>query len=200
MRFCSLSFPSVYVGSLSARGFRVLMTPSLCSSGWWESNSKYRFVRVDFLYSSRLRLLSSSVCTAQSKEGGLSPLTSSLTCELDVIVHRMYMFCEGFHFPCSDFDPEMMKYTYVHSRMSMYCDKAKDNIFMLTGRLSYQNRFGLNNNTVCYIFNWSLCDPFMMLSVASVLYFNLVLLIVFKQLHKIWWHVGFSQLSSLIVF
>ena len=26
-------------------------------------------------------------------------------CELDVTVHGIYMFSEGFHFPCSDFDP-----------------------------------------------------------------------------------------------
>ena len=25
--------------------------------------------------------------------------------ELDVIVHSIYIFCEGFHFPCSDVDP-----------------------------------------------------------------------------------------------
>ena len=77
--YASVPSPSpVIVGwTISARWFRVLMTPSSCSSGWWESNSKYWSVCVGFLYTSMLRLLSSSMCTAQSKKGRLSPLTSS---------------------------------------------------------------------------------------------------------------------------
>ena len=68
---------SAVVGTVSARWFRVLMTPSLCSSGWWESNSKYWSVCVGFLYTSMLRLLSSSVWTVQYNKGRPSPLTSS---------------------------------------------------------------------------------------------------------------------------
>ena len=36
MCFCSFSFPSYFVGTVSARWFRVLKTPSLFSSGWWQ--------------------------------------------------------------------------------------------------------------------------------------------------------------------
>ena len=57
MCLCSFSFPSVFVGTVSARRFGVLITPSLCSGGRRELNSKYWSVSVCFLYTSVLRLL-----------------------------------------------------------------------------------------------------------------------------------------------
>ena len=57
MCFFSFSFHSVFVGLVSARWFRVLMSPSLCSIGWWESISKCWSVCVGFLYTLLLRLL-----------------------------------------------------------------------------------------------------------------------------------------------
>ncbi len=53
-----------------------ILSPSLCSSGWWESNNKCWSVFGGFLCISSLRPLSSSVSTAQSKKGRLPPLTS----------------------------------------------------------------------------------------------------------------------------
>ena len=50
----------------------VLITPSLFSSEWWELNWNYWSVCVGFLYTSMLRLLYSSLCTAPSKKGRLS--------------------------------------------------------------------------------------------------------------------------------
>ena len=92
--FCSFSFHSDLVGTVLAWWFRALITPSLCSSGWCESNSEYRTVCVGFLYTSLLRLLSSSVCTAQSKRGRLF-----FQCQLDVTVnvswHTCWMWCWG---------------------------------------------------------------------------------------------------------
>ena len=46
--FCSFSFLFFSVGTVSARWFGVLMTPSLCSGGRWQSNSKYWPVCVRF--------------------------------------------------------------------------------------------------------------------------------------------------------
>ena len=54
-----------------------LWWPSLCSSGRWKSNSKSWSVCVGFLYTLMLRLLFSSISTAQSKKGRLSPLMCS---------------------------------------------------------------------------------------------------------------------------
>ena len=84
---------------VSAHRLRVLITPSLCSSRWWDLNTKYWSVYVGFLYFVILRLLSSLMCTAESRNGS----SDIFQCELDVIVH-IYMFCEDFQFPCSDFN------------------------------------------------------------------------------------------------
>lgn len=47
---CSFAFPSALVGMFSVWWCRVLVTPSLCSGGWWESGSKYWSVFVCPVY------------------------------------------------------------------------------------------------------------------------------------------------------
>ena len=69
MCFCSFSFPSDLEGTVSAEWFKVLMIPSLCSSGWWESSSKYWSVCVAVAYSGHIythflfTLTHSYICT-----------------------------------------------------------------------------------------------------------------------------------------
>lgn len=91
---------------------------------------------------------------------------------------------------------EMMKYTYVHSRMSTWTRVPRTISSRSQGAsLIRMDLFSII--TLCYMCNGSLCDPFMMLSVASVLFFNWVLLIVFKQLHENWCHVVTSRFFTV---
>ena len=77
------SWPSCVVSFVYGE---VVLSPqciNLCSSGYIEQHklhyydSKQWSVSVGFMYTSVLIHLSSSLCTAQSKQGRLSPLTSS---------------------------------------------------------------------------------------------------------------------------
>ena len=95
MCFCSFSLPSELVGTVSARWFRALMTPSVCSSGWWDSNRKYWSLCAGF--SVHLHVEASVERQTVSSNIFLR--------KLDVIVHSIYVFCEGFPYPRSDFDP-----------------------------------------------------------------------------------------------
>lgn len=62
----SFSFPSAWDGTFAAWWCKVPITPGLCSSGWLESKSKYWSVCGFFWLTSKLRLASSSMWTAQS--------------------------------------------------------------------------------------------------------------------------------------
>ena len=100
----------------SAWWFKVLMTLSLCSCGWWELNSKYWSVCVGTHCTPQWWGFFSVYCTVQE---GQTVSSDIVPCEPDVIVHSIYifcvhsiyMFCEGLHFPCLDFDPGVFHIT-----------------------------------------------------------------------------------------
>ena len=83
---CFFSFPSDSVGTDSAQWFRVKYW-SVCRSPAHLSVEASVF---------------SVYCSVQE---GQTVTSKIFLCELDVIVHSVYMFCVGFHSPCSDVDP-----------------------------------------------------------------------------------------------
>lgn len=68
MYFCSPSFQSVLVGTFWAQWRQVLMTPSSCSSGWWELLRRCWSVWVVFPSILMFRLPFPSISTPQSKK------------------------------------------------------------------------------------------------------------------------------------
>ena len=82
MYVCSFSFLMVFDGTISPLGFKILITLSLCSTGWWESNSGYWSVCVGSWHIPLLRRLSSCSCRAQPKNGLFSLISSLVNLNL----------------------------------------------------------------------------------------------------------------------
>ena len=89
MCLCYFCFPFDTVSIVPTWCFKVLMTPSLCSSGWWELNSKNRSMCVGFLYS-MLRL--EKLCTSRDE---ISWVMFSLT--MHIIYQSVWVLFQQHH-------------------------------------------------------------------------------------------------------
>ena len=79
-------------------------------------------------------VFSNVYCTVQE---GHTVSCDIFTCDLHVSVHSIYMFCEGFHIPCSDFNPGVNRILESVARSSFCEDKQA---FALTWAADTFNR------------------------------------------------------------